>query len=317
MKNDLRCLKLGTLLDNKYKIVDFLGEGSFSFVYLAQSKCDIKKHYVVKEFYVHSFVKREKNNEISLKKELTFIETEQYNSLKSVFKHESEAIKQVNITPHPGVLNCVKYYENLNNTSYIISDFIPTVSLQTHLKSIKPPKKIIKLLKEILLTLEHIHYYGIYHQDIKIENILIKEDNTPLLIDFGASVILYDKKSGRYLNTSSPDSAAIEQLSLNYPPEINESTDVFSVGVLMYKILTGEYPVSAKEREQAVQIGEKDPYIPLSSMNFSCLNKQTLKSIDKALSLYQEDRYPNANVFRMALERKSYLDRVIEFFKYD
>lgn len=163
------------------------------------------------------------------------------------------------------------------------------------------------------MTLEHIHYYGIYHQDIKIENILIKEDHTPLIIDFGASVILYDKASGRYLNTSSPDSAAIEQLSLNYPPEINESTDVFSVGVLMYKILTGNYPVTAKKREEAVKIGEKDPYIPLSSMNFSCLSKDTLNTIDKALSLYQEDRYPDTKAFRLALEEKGFWKKVTGF----
>jgi len=286
-RNDDGILKNGTLLLEKYKIICLLGEGNFSFVYLAQEKSDSKKHYVIKEFYVHEFVKRDKKNEIFLKSELTSIEIEQYNNLKILFKQESKNIRQVNISYHPGILNCIEYHENTNNTSYIVSDYVPSVPLQTHLNELKSPKHLIKLLKELLLTLEHIHYYNIFHQDIKVENILIKKDGTPLIIDFGASVILYDKASGRYLNTSSPDSSAIEQLSLNYPPEIDESTDVFSVGVLIYKILTGKYPISSRKREQAVQIGEKDPYKPLSSKNFSCFDKQFLKSIDKALNLYQ------------------------------
>lgn len=313
MIHDSRVLTINTLLFEKYKIIKTLGEGSFSFVYLAQDKCDVKKHYVIKEFYLHSFVKREKNNKISIKTSLTPDEIKQYNDLKTVFKHEAKNIQKANTTPHPGIVNCINYYENVNNTSYIVSNFIPTIPLQTQLKKVNSPKYLIKLLKEILLTLEHIHYYNIFHQDIKIENILIKQDKTPLIIDFGASVILYDKPSGKYLNTSSPDSAAIEQLSLNYPPEINESTDVFSVGVLMYKILTGAYPISVKQREQAVQIAEKDPYVPLVSMNFSCLSKNTLKAIDKALSLYQEDRYPNTKAFRLALEDQGVWQKLTSF----
>lgn len=314
LKTDTRTLKNGDLLLDKYKMVKLLGEGSFSFVYLVQDNSDNKKHFVLKEFFPHEFVKREKNNEIFLKNTLTPSKTNEYNNLKLMFQQEANNLKQVTHSKHPGIITFISYYENINNTSYLLTDYIETIPLQNHLQQLNSPQLLIKLLKEILLTLEHIHFYDIYHQDIKIENILIKKDLTPLIIDFGASAILYDKKTGKYLNTASPDSAALEQLSLNYPPEINKSTDVYSVAVLIYKVLTGSYPINVKTREQAIEKGELDPYLPLTSKNFPCFHNNFLNAINKALNLYSEERFNNTKEFRLSLEKHRKWKQIKEFF---
>lgn len=314
LKLDPRVLKNGDFLLKKYKILKLIGEGNFSFVYLVEDNSEIKKHFIVKEFFPHEFVKRRNNNEIFLKNTLTPWKVDEYNSLKQIFQKEAENIKQVNDSSHPGIPNFVSYHENTNNTAYIVTSYIETTPLQDYLKELHSPKLLIKLLKEILLTLEHIHFYSIYHQDIKYENILIKKDSTPLIIDFGASVILYNKKTGKYLNTASPETAAIEQLSLNYPPEINKGTDIYSVAVLIYKILTGHYPINAKKREQAIEKGEPDPYISLNSKKNSCFHKKTLMSIDKALSLYSEERYNDTKEFRLALNKNKNWYQIKKFF---
>jgi serine/threonine protein kinase len=305
LKVDTRTLNIGSYIINKYKIIKLLGEGNFSFVYLVQDNSDSKKHFVLKEFFPHGFVEREKNNKIFIKKSLTPWKIDEYYDLKKIFKKESENLKQVNKAKHAGIINFISYHENINNTSYILTDYIKTIPLKNHIKQLTP-QLLIKLLNELLLTLEHIHFYNIYHQDIKLQNILIKKDLTPLLIDFGGSAILYDKKTGEYLNTASTDSAALEQLSLNYPPEINKSTDVYSVAVLMYKILTGNYPINAKKREQAIERGNTDPYISLSSKKLSCFQRHTLLAIDKALNLYVEDRYNDTKEFRLALNKNNF-----------
>jgi serine/threonine protein kinase len=302
MNLDTRVLKNGDLILNKYKIIEILGEGNFSFVYLVKGNSESKKHFVLKEFFPHELVERGERNEILLKKSLTPWKIHEYTLLKEMFQKEANNLKIITHCNHPGLMNIISYHENVNNTSYILTDYVETIPLKNHLKNLTP-RLLVKLCKELLLTLEHIHHYNIYHQDIKLDNILIKKDLTPLIIDFGASTLIYDKKSGKYLNTTSPHSAALEQLSLNYPPEIDKSTDVYSVAALIYKILTSNYPINAKIREQLIEQGKSDPYIPLISRNLFCFDKNFLIAIDKALSLYPEERYFDAKEFRLALNK--------------
>ena len=304
-------LKIGTLLFNNYKVLQLLGKGSYSFVYLVESKCKEKRHYVLKEFYPHHLLKREKNNEISLKKSLTNPKIDEYYNLKKIFQYESENLKELNKSSNSGLMKFISYHENINNTSYILTNYTRTIPLESYLKKLSSPQDLILLLKNLLFILEDVHQYNIYHQDIKSENILIKEDNTPLIIDFGGSVILYDETSGKYLNTTSPNSAAIEQLSLNYPPEITKSTDVYSLAALIYKILTGNHPVNAKIREYAINKGERDPYVSLCSKGLSCFHTRTLAKIDKALNLYQEERYSSATEFKLALEKQTLWQKLL------
>ena len=301
MNRDLRVLSKNKILFNRYKIIKILGEGGCSFVYLAKDT-ESKKYFAIKEFFPHEFVERKKSN-VLLKDTLTPSQINQHNYLKILFEKESENLKRINITKHPGIPNFISF-EKENSTSYIITDYIKSIPLQAYIKSLKSPTLLIKLTHELLLTLEHIHYYDIYHQDIKIENIRIKEDTTPLIIDFGASPILYDAKLGRYFNTASPDTAALEQLSLNYPPEINKNTDIYAIAVLLYKILTNIYPIDSKSRESIINQGNPDPYVTLTSRKLSCFSRKTLKAIDKALSLYPEDRYETTEEFREALKHK-------------
>jgi len=299
---DTRVLKNGQLLLKKYKIIKLLGEGNFSFVYLIENYSKPKKYFVLKEFFPHELVERGENNKVFIKKSLTPWKINEYKLLKKMFKKEADNLKTITQCYHPGLINIISYHEDINNTSYIITDYVETIPLKKYLKNLTP-KLIVKLCKELLLTLEHIHHYNIYHQDIKLENILIKKDLTPLIIDFGASTLIYDHKSGKYINTTSPHSAALEQLSLNYPPEIHKNTDVYSVAALIYKILTGNYPINAKTREQFVEQGKPDPYIPLISKNLFSFDRIFLISIDKALNLYPEDRFFDTKEFRLALDK--------------
>jgi len=304
MKLDSMMLNRGEVLFNRYSIIKKLGEGNYSYVYLAMD-ISIKKYFIIKEFFPHEFVNRKNNNKIFLKNTLIPSKIHQYNYLKLLFEKEAENLKTINTSKHPGISNFISFHNNTNNSSYIITDYVKTISLQTYLKKLKSPNQLIKLANELLLTLKHIHHFNIYHQDIKIENIRIKEDKTPLIIDFGASPIIYDSTLGQYFHTASPDSAALEQLSLNYPPDINSTTDIYAVAVLLYKILTNHYPINSKTRETIINQGNHDPYIPLISKKLLCFNKQTLKAIDKALSLYPEDRYSTTEEFRKALNRKT------------
>jgi len=310
-----KALNHGELVLNKYKVIQLLGNGGFSFVYLVTDKSDNKKHFILKEFFPNFFLIRNENNQIHLKKTLSPYKINEYTNLKLAFKQEAENLKTISTSPHPGIINFISYHEKNYDTSYILFDYVKTIPLNRYLKTQLSPIKLLQLCNNLLISLEHIHSHNIYHQDIKMENIRIKEDKTPLIIDFGSSAILHNKNTGKYFNTASIECAAIEQLSLNYPPEINKSTDIYSTAALIYKILTNNYPVNAKKRALDVESGLPDPYVSLTSKKLPCFLKHTLVTIDKALQLYPENRFHNAKTFRDALLKYNLYYKIISYLK--
>jgi len=306
-----KALEIGTVFLNKYKILKVLGEGSFSLIYLLEANDVSKKLLVAKEFFPKGFVTRNHANEVILKTSLSEKEIENYNFMKEIFIGEAQNLVKVSSRTHPNVLNFFSLEENVNNTMYLITDYEEGVTLKEYLVKRKETHKgkidnqeIKTLANGLLSGLEHIHNVQIYHQDIKLENILIRHDHTPLLLDFGASIILYDKKRKKHFNATTPRYAAPEQVELSQPPQINGTSDIYALGVLLYKLVTDEFPPKASERLKALDEGKEDPYIPLDVQKPYGYDMSLLSSIDKALNLVQEKRFQNAREFKTALMYK-------------
>lgn len=304
-------LKEGTIFLNKYKILKVLGEGSFSLIYLLEAVDASKKLLVAKEFFPKGYVTRSESNEVILKTSLSKKEIENYQFMKEIFIGEAQNLVKVSLRAHPNVLNFFSLEENVNNTMYLITDYEEGITLKEYLKQRKEEYKgklsndeLINLLQGILSGLEHIHAANVYHQDIKLENILIRPDHTPLLLDFGASAILYDKKRKKYFNATTPRYAAPEQVELSQPPAIDQRTDIYGLGVLAYKLVTDTFPPSARERLKALDEEYDDPYIPLAVQKIYGYDKNLLKSIDKALELSPVNRFQSATEFRNELSKK-------------
>jgi len=306
-----KALEVGTVFLNKYKILKVLGEGSFSLIYLLEANDVSKKLLVAKEFFPKGFVTRNRANEVILKTSLSEKEIENYNFMKEIFIGEAQNLVKVSSRTHPNVLNFFSLEENVNNTMYLITDYEEGITLKEYLAKRKETHKgkidnqeIKTLANGLLSGLEHIHNVKIYHQDIKLENILIRHDHTPLLLDFGASIILYDKKRKKHFNATTPRYAAPEQVELSQPPQINETSDIYALGVLLYKLVTDEFPPKASDRLKALDEGKEDPYIPLDVQKPYGYDMSLLSAIDKALNLVQEKRFQNAREFKTALMHK-------------
>jgi serine/threonine protein kinase len=283
-------------------------------IYLLEANDASKKLLVVKEFFPKGFVIRGENDEVIIKPSLSKQELKSFYFMKEIFIGEAQNLVKVTSKSHSNIVTFFALEENKNNTTYFIMNYEEGISLKEYLAQRKEEKKeklsnseIFKIAIPLLSGLEQIHKVDVYHQDIKPENILIREDGSPILLDFGASVILYDKETKKYFNAATPRYAAIEQINVDNPPKIDQTSDIYAMGVLLYKLITDTFPPKSKERLDAIVKGKKDPYVLLTNQKLNGYDSHLLKAVDKALQISQEDRFQSAQQFIDALKNKKKL----------
>jgi len=301
-------LRIGELFLNKYRIVKVLGRGNSSIIYLLVSNDDSQKLFVLKEFFPKGFVERTDKEEVIVKPTLTKSELKNYHLMKEIFIGEAQNLMRVSSKKHLNVVHFLTAKSNINNTNYYIMSYEEGHTLKTYIENSDREKlnseKIISLAKGLLHGINHIHSAGVYHQDIKLENILIRNDGSPIIVDFGASVLVHDKENNKYYNTATLKYAAPEQITMDNPPKINKTTDIYNIGVLLYRLITGSFPPKADERKKSMEKTGLDIYQQLVKQDFPEYNKSLLKAVDKSLNLAQSERFQNAVEFEDALQKR-------------
>jgi serine/threonine protein kinase/class 3 adenylate cyclase len=208
------------------------------------------------------------------------------------FSQELDRLRKVNA---PGVVKVLD--ERLDHQPpFFVMELIEGTTLQEALLDAEP-ERIAQVFREICVTLDRAHYAGIVHGDIKPGNILVQADGTPVLLDFGMTMMQGEPQSGRMpvstlLNT--PTCVAPEQIRGGVArPE----SDVYSLGILLFKVLTGCEPFPGDSVHEVIQGHlQSDPPMPATLRPDVPDNLQRicLKAIEKK----PEERY--AGIFAMA-----------------
>ncbi len=234
---------IGKRLDGRYEIHEILGVGGMAVVYKAYDNLENKTVAVkiLKEEYAR--------NEEFLRR----------------FKNESKAIS---LLSHP---NIVKIFDVSfgDIIQYIVMEYIDGITLKEYIeKQISLSwKDAVHFTLQILRGLQHAHDRGIVHRDVKPQNIMVLPDNTIKVTDFGIARFarseqktITDKAIGS-VHYISPEQACGEIT--------DEKADIYSVGVMMYEMLTGQLPFQA---ESAVSVAimqlQREPK-PLTDINGS------------------------------------------------
>ncbi|MFQ6002122.1 MAG: protein kinase [Candidatus Zixiibacteriota bacterium] len=194
---------------------------------------------------------------------------------------------------------------------YIAMEFIDGVNLAKKLPGKGMPHPVVLAIAvKILDALDHAHnyefsyqsqtYYGLIHQDIKPENVLIDSTGEVKITDFGIAkgIHLYGDITTEGTIVGTPSYMSPEQID---GAEITHTTDIYSLGVLMYELLSGKKAFDGTTTQIIKRISNHE-YEPLDKIKRKIPN-EIIKIVDKAMSFNSKDRYQSAYEMRVAINR--------------
>lgn len=210
------------------------------------------------------------------------------------FRAEAEAVAQL------AHLNIVQIYEigEQNGCPYLALEYVGGGSLAQHLDGTPvAPRQAAELIVALARAVHHAHEKGIVHRDLKPANVLLLADGTPKIADFG----LAKRSDSNYAHTQtgailgSPSYMAPEQAA-GAAEKIGPATDVYSLGTILYELLTGRPPFKgATLLETLDQVREHDPVPPrfllpktprdLETICLKCLEKSPQRRYASAAAL--------------------------------
>ncbi len=258
--------RLGKILDGRYQIVSVVGIGGMAVVYQAYDLIH-KRDVAVKVL----------RDDVSMDQES-----------RRQFRKEYQAVEKLD---HPNI-RAVYDVVVSGDTEYIVMEYVDGINLKQYMreKGTLSWQEVLHFSTQITRALDHAHSRGIIHMDIKPQNIMLPKDGTVKIADFGIA----------QMEESEPEDVEEAIGSIHYiSPEqarggsVDARSDIYSLGVVMYEMLTGRLPFEGKTLEEvAVQQVSVKPPAP-SSLN-PAVPPELERITQIAMSPHPDDRYASA-----------------------
>ncbi|MGH2577923.1 MAG: serine/threonine protein kinase, partial [Actinomycetota bacterium] len=203
---------------------------------------------------------------------------------------------------HPHIVRLVDLFE-ANNTAYLVMEYEEGENLQSILarRATLSEHEILRILFPLLDALEALHDQQFAHRDVKPSNIFIRQNGSPVLLDFGSARQIAPAEAHPLTNLVSPGFAPIEQYSSS-PEKQGPWTDIYALGATLYRAVTGAIPAQATARAEAVVHGGSDPHAPASECAGGLYSEGLLNAIDWALQFRSQDRPQSISDWRRAFD---------------
>jgi tRNA A-37 threonylcarbamoyl transferase component Bud32 len=260
-------------------VLEEVGQGGMAVVYRAQDET-LKREVAIKVLHPHLLAEPES---------------------KARLEREAQAVAKLQ---HDNILQVFDYSGTGALSSYIVTEFIDGQTLKQFLSARKTPMPEVAALIVIELgtALSHAHSLGIIHRDIKPENVMVRKDGMLKLMDFGVAQILDLERmtvTGQLLG--SPAYMAPE-LFEGKPLDVR--TDVFSVGVMLYQMATGQLPFSGRNPHEVLKRIAEGRFPDPRTLNRLVADRLT-RIIARALAKRPDDRYPSIDA--LVIDLRSYV----------
>lgn len=262
-----------TILNNRYEIIRPVGSGGMAEVFLAHDNL-LDRNVAVKMLRDQFLADKE---------------------LLEQFRREAKSAARL---IHPYIINIYDVVSE-GDIQYIIMEYVDGVTLKEYLKEHKLPlNAVLEIAVRLADALQHAHSRNIIHCDIKPQNILIDKCLNPKITDFGIAKMIS--------NQTTVYTAAVMGSVHYISPEqavggkITASSDVYSLGVVLFEMLTGQVPFTGNTAVSVAMMHAEKP-VPSLSDFMDEVPEGLQQIIDKALAKKTEDRYQNADELRRDL----------------
>lgn len=291
------CFQAGHLLKQRYEIIRQIGKGGMGEVYLAY---DIKLNRDVSLKVLHSDVASNKDRLLR-------------------FQQEAGAVSALN---HPHIITIYEFDKTADEIHFIVGEFVNGTTLNDfRRRESLSLGKVLEIAIQTASALSAAHELGIVHRDIKPDNIMVRRDGYIKVLDFGLAKLLRQTRSvssdpeepTRKIHKTSP--GAIMGTAAYMSPEqargieVDARTDLWSLGVVVYELLSGQKPFAGETTADILASVLREEPLPLSS-HLENVPAELEWIISKTLSKKLEGRYQTADELRADLEK---IKRLIEF----
>jgi serine/threonine protein kinase len=263
------------ILAGRYELLEKIGDGGMAVVYKA--RCRLLNRFVAIKILKPEFTK-----------DLKFIEN---------FRRESQSAASLS---HPNIVNIYDVGKE-GNIHYIVMELIEGQVLSDMIKNEGPMEfhRAVDIVKQIALALGIAHKNHIIHRDVKPHNILITEEGTAKITDFGIAKAV---NSGTIVGNTGTIMGSVHYFS----PEqarggyVDEKSDIYSLGIVLYELITGRVPFDADNPVAVALMHMNDEMVPPSQL-VPGIPAALEDIILKATNKYQVNRFKSANEMYDAL----------------
>ncbi|MCL2577112.1 MAG: PASTA domain-containing protein [Defluviitaleaceae bacterium] len=287
-------LASSSALRDNYVIEKLIGYGGFGATYIGWDKAG-DRQVAIREYFPAEFSTRVPGrSEISI-----FNDSKKQKQFHDGLVKFLEEAKQISkLQGEDGIINIYDSFE-ANNTAYIIMEYLDGNLLSEIQGGDNKHNRYnatvaIDFVMPIIKSLKTLHDAGIYHLDIAPNNIFMTSKGKTKLIDFSAY---------RHVTTSYTRSLSVIVKPGFSPEELYRSsgdlgahTDVYAIGAVLYRLLTGVVPPDAMSRRMNLENGRKDPLKSIRNFN-SKVSKSQENAIMNALNVQIKDRTPDVSTF--------------------
>ena len=274
-----KALPSGTII-REWRLEDVLGVGGFGIVYKGRG-IYFGELVAIKEYFPSSIAERDAESTVVP----IGSDVEEVHALGlKKFVEEAKLLWNLSTpTRHPNIVSVRSLFE-VHGTAYMVMDFEDGVSLSKLLKEGRRfnERSLWNIIKPVAEGLDRAHRVGVLHRDIKPPNILITDDNRPVLIDFGSARFEAAEATSTSVTFHTPPYAAVEQYVKTYPQ--GPWTDIYALSVVLYECVTGEKPPEVLERLHG-GLGT-----PLADGHWPGFSKKFLQAIDKGMTIKPTER---------------------------
>jgi tRNA A-37 threonylcarbamoyl transferase component Bud32 len=261
----------------RYKVLKELGRGAMGVVYLGKDPT-IQRFVAIKTMRLDEIDDADKLQEV-----------------KARFFREAESTGRLS---HPNIVTIYDAGEE-HELGYIAMEVLEGTTLKqwSRKPNLIPPDKLIPTLATVADALDYAHQQGVVHRDIKPANIMLTKDQVVKVMDFGIAKMASSSKTQTDLVLGTPTYMSPEQIA---GKKVDGRSDIFSLGVVMFELLTGRPPFTADNVSALLFAIAHSPHPPLASLR-SDLPPMVQEVLNRALKKDAVHRYRRAAEFAQDL----------------